>query len=125
MNAHQALTKLRKAIGPKIGWRQNRNALEEAGRVEQLEKAHDLRVVEEQLKAQVDELHNKLLSDPEYQRLKKLYHDARKQRERALGMSHHYPIQVGRNGDLFFTVLVEGDNWEDVIARAKQKGILK
>jgi hypothetical protein len=26
---------------------------------------------------------------------------------------------------MFFEIKVQGDNWEDVIARAKEKGILK
>ena len=64
--------------------------------------------------------------DTEYIRLRDQFNDVRQRAELASSTSHRYPLSVGRNiNGMFFEIKVEGDNWEDVIARAKEKGILK
>jgi len=125
MNAHQALTKLRKAIGPKIGWHENNKALDAAGRAAADIEATKLREQERALKAEVDALRAKLLDVPEYIELCKRLSIVRKRADNEQSASHRYRITVGKSMDIFFHVIVEGDNWEDVIARAKEKGILK
>lgn len=121
MNKQQALAKLRKQIGPKIAWNENRYALTAEQRAEQAEKARDLRELETKLKADLEALRAKLLSDPAYVTLSAAWQSAREQRERAFGLARMKPIQVGRNSGLFFHVMLEGDTWAEIVEKAEQQ----
>ncbi len=125
MNANQAIARLRKAIGPKIAWEERRDAPDAAERQRQNNVATELRIDENRLKKELDALREKLLGVPDYIYLRDRLNDVRQRQQLASSTSHRYAIRVGRMGELFFTCLVEGDNWADVVARAKEKGILK
>lgn len=126
MNAHQAIARLRKAIND-IAYKENPKALDKDERAKQRELGKELTIQESNLKTQIDVLRLKLLDVPEYIDLMKKLSVVRKQRETAFSRAHQHRITVGTlTKDLgMFHVRVEGDNWEDVIAKAKEKGILK
>lgn len=126
MNAHQALAKLRKAI-PSIAYRENKNALDKDERQKHLDLARELGIKESNLRTELEVLRNKLLDVPEYKALRDELNVTRNWRESNLIKAHTQKISVGSiTKDLgLFHVKVEGDNWEDVIARAKEKGLLK
>lgn len=125
MNATQALARLRKAIGPKILWRENPGAPNAAEREAARIQARELRDQQETLQVALQARRDELLRDPEYVHLREQFNDVRQRADLASAASHRRRLSVGRMGDMFFNVMVEGDNWEDVIARAKEKGILK
>ena len=117
MNQKQAIAKLTKIIGPKIGWRINSKALDEAGRAEQLEAGKAMRATERTLKDALDARRAELLKDPVYVDLRNRWNVAKDAADKALSRSHSKPIEVGRTGELFFTVLASGDSWEDVVEK--------
>lgn len=125
MNAKQALARLRKVIGPKIAYKENKHGLDAAEREREKNIATELRIDANRLKVELDALREKLLLDTEYVYLRDRYNSVKQRADLAASASHRHKLSVGRMGELFFTVLVEGDNWEDVIEKAKEKGILR
>lgn len=126
MNQRQALAQLRKHIGKDIAWREN----PKAGTAEEREAHHakcaQLREEETAVKAQWEALRQKLLSDPEYVALTERLKTLREEKQRESSFSHAYPLTVGRvhngeSGFRFFRVLIQGDTWEDVVAKASQQ----
>jgi hypothetical protein len=115
MNQKQATAKLKKIVGKKLAWRINSNALAQAERDEQSAVCRSMRETEKALKAALDEMRAKLLNDPVYVQLRADWNAAKDAADRALSKSHRKPIEVGRMGELFFTVLASGDSWADVI----------
>lgn len=125
MNAQQALARLRKAIGPKVAYEERKDAPDLEERERQRNIATELRIDQNRLKVELDALREKLLSNTEYVYLRDRFNDVRQRAELAEAASHRHRLRVGKMGELFFTTLVQGDNWEDVIAKAKEKGILR
>jgi hypothetical protein len=117
MNEKQAIAKLRKVIGQGIAWQYSRGALNAAGRDSEREKARALRTEEHALKEQLDALRAKLLADPEYVALRKRWSDTKDSADRASSLSYSKPIKVGRNGAMFFTVLADGDTWDEIVTK--------
>lgn len=71
---------------------------------------------------QLTERRNALLAaDPEYQQLKEEFSRASKQKDELGYTSRRYRFTAGTMGDLFFTVLAQGDSWEEVIAKLTKK----
>jgi len=62
-----------------------------------------------------------LAADPEYQRLLAGYRLAKKEAEHLGGLSRQYKIEVGRDQGLFFHVDAQGDSWEEIIKKLKER----
>jgi hypothetical protein len=117
MNERQAIAKLKKKIGPKIGWRYNKGALDAEGREQERQRLIAMRAEEEALKEALDAMRAKLLADPEYVQLRERWHNAKEAADMARSRSYVHPITVGRMGDMFFTVVADGDTWDDVVQK--------
>jgi len=124
MNQTQALAKLKKLLGPKVGYRINakaptadeRQAAREGLESLQLEAAAADRARE----ARLAEL---LANDADYQRLKAETLAAKRALVDARATVNCYRITVGVSGSMFFSVMAEGDHWDEVvgIVAAKHK----
>lgn len=124
MNQAQAISKLRKLLGPKLAYRISKTALRADARAEAAVKARELlekkRAVEEALQKRRAEL----LADPTYQSLKAESEALGNEHERARSLTLHKPITVGRTEGIFFSVEAEGDSWAEVVAKvAEKKGV--
>jgi len=120
MNKSQAITKLRKLIGPKLGYRVNPKAADAAGRAEAHKLAQELAAKQAITKAAMMKRRDELLSDPEYQALRAEYDRGGKEHGRALSLAVGQRISVGRLNDMFFHVMADGDNWDEVITKIKE-----
>lgn len=120
MNQTQALAKLKKIIGPKFGYRINKDAPgpeeRERRRAEFLRTRDAMKAADEARAARLVEV---LAADAEYQRLKAA-HAAAKREHEAVPSYHHKRITVGRVGSLFFTTIADGDCWAEVVDRATE-----
>jgi|SoiMethySBSTD1v2_1073268.scaffolds.fasta_scaffold1150281_2 hypothetical protein len=117
--AHKQITKI---LGKKWGWHMNKGAPGAEKRQEAyllFKKVSDRR--EEFGKAMQARSAELLAADPEYQRLLAGYSLARKEAEHLSGLSRHYKITVGRDEGLFFHIKAEGDSWEEIIKKLKER----
>lgn len=121
MNQTQALSTLKRLVGPKLGYRVD-NKAPGAEEREQLitrkrETAARVRAILEALDARRQAV---LAADAEYQRLR-AEHQAAKSLHEAIPSPYHKRITVGRVGSLFFSVIADGDNWAEVVEATKAK----
>lgn len=121
MNQTQALSKLKKIIGPKLGYRIDKDAPD----ADERERRHaeflrTLAVMKAADQARADRLAALLASDAEYQRLE-TDHAAAKREHEAVPSYHHKRITVGRIGSMFFSVVAEGDCWAEVVEKASKQ----
>lgn len=122
MNQKQAIAKLRKIIGGKLGYRTNNGALNAEQREAQAALSRSLREKERELKEALDARRAELLKDPVYVDLRTRWNAQKDAADAALSKSHRKPIEVGRYGELFFTVLASGDNWDEVVTQLSEGG---
>lgn len=122
MNQTQALAKLRKLLGPKMGYRINDKALpadKRAGASLLLrETVARLKEVEGVMHARSDAL---LSQDAEYQTLRKRVNELTKERGALTSACMHQRITVVTTGAMFNSVQAEGDNWDDVVRQVTSK----
>jgi len=124
MNQTQALAKLKKLLGPSVGYRINAKAPTADERAELREGFPALQRAEEETKAAREaRLVELLAGDARYQELKAAATAASKAAAEARGRLYRHRITVGVSGSMFFSVMAEGDNWDEVVAvvAAKQK----
>jgi len=117
MNRKQAIAKLKTIVGPKLGYHEPRNALDAEGRAEQREIARSLRVEECALRTALDERRAELLSDPVYVDLRTRLNAKKAEADKAQARSHRKPIQVGKQGEVFFHILADGDTWAEIVEK--------
>lgn len=117
MNQSQALAKLKKIIGPKLGYRVDQKAPDaderERRREEYLRTRDAMKASDEARAARRVEV---LAADAEYQRLKAAYLEAKRVHD-AVPSFNTKRITVGRSGAMFFSVVAEGDTWAEVVER--------
>jgi hypothetical protein len=126
MNQTQALSALKKILGPKLGYRINPKAATAEEREEAQAQRPELRAAREAAQAAMEARRLAILEgDAEYQRLKAEWTKAKKAAEENAGASTSYRITVGTVSDVgglgFFHVKAEGDNWDDVITKLRDK----
>lgn len=121
MNQTQAIAVLKKIIGPKFGYRVDPKAPDvderERRRAAMKEAADAVRAADA---ARVERLNAVLAADAEYQRLKAEHAAARKRHEQ-IPSPYHKRVTVGRVSSMFFSVVADGDNWQEVVAAVKTK----
>lgn len=120
MNQKQALEKLRKVIGPKLGYRINKNAPDAEKREEIRAAWTEAKRVADAAVAARKARYEALLADALYQELKAKAAAAEKVAEVAKVGLYAKRITVGRIGGMFFSVVAEGDNWAEVVAKATE-----
>lgn len=124
MNQTQALAKLKRLLGPKLGYRINAKAPTADERAELRAGFDELQAAEKAAEAAREaRLVELLANDAAYQRLKAEAIAAKKAAADVRGKLYRYRITVGVSGAMFFSVMAEGDNWDEVvrIVAAKHK----
>lgn len=120
MNQTQALAKLKQIIGPKLGYRIDKDAPGPDER--ERRRAEFLRTRDAMMeadKARAERLAEVLAADAEYQRLKAAHAEAKRAHE-AVPSYHRKRITVGRVGSMFFSVVADGDCWAEVVEKASK-----
>ena len=118
MNQAQAITKLRKVIGAKLAYRTDKGAPDADGRAAIRAEWIVAKQVADQAEAARKARYEELLKDPEYQRLKAVAVAANKAAENKRAGLLRHRITVGRDQGFCFSVVAEGDNWDEVVANA-------
>lgn len=120
MNQTQALAKLRKLLGPKLGYQLNKNALNASGR-EKARAEHQAAIARKNTAKDAVQARRiwLLANDAEYQGLLAQYDGAHKESDSLGGGRYTCPIVVGVSSGLFFSVKAEGDNWQEVVAKVE------
>jgi hypothetical protein len=121
MNQTQAIAKLRKLLGPKMGYRVDPKALAAEEREQMLEQSRQLRVQRDELRAARDALRAELLSDPRYVELCKQAKALEEAQMSAYSRATHKRVTVGRVSSLFFHQVADGDNWAEVVEAVQAK----
>lgn len=121
MNARQAIAKLRQLTGQHVGYYESPGALDTEQRAVAHVKTTAARRMERDAKARLDELRVELLKDPAYVALRNEWSTLRDEANALSSSAYRCRLTVGRNSGGFFHVLFEGDNWEDVVAKALAK----
>ena len=116
MNQTQAITKLKRLLGPKLGYRIDPKALDAEGRESARVLARELTAKKIAAEEAMNARRAELLRDPIYQGLRREFSSLRDQQEQAQGAARHMRITVGTTGGVFFNVKAEGDNWDEVVA---------
>ena len=116
MNRTQAIAKLKKVLGPDMGYREDPKALLAEDREAVQVKRDVVRDVHNVIKADLEKRRQEILAaDEEYQRLSREYQRTRKALEALNGNLFARRVTVGKCSDLFFSVKAEGDNWQEVV----------
>ena len=121
MSPAQAQAALKRMFGKAAAWRYDENALKGEAREALQAEYPSIQQRRDAAKAAMEARRAELLSDPEYLRLCVEYRAAREEADKTLGRIHHRRVTVGHINGLFFTVVAEGDNWQDAIDNAKAK----
>lgn len=121
MNNSQALTKLRKLLGPNAGFRVDLSAPDAEGRAAAKARSEELRAARDAAAAARDKKLAELTADPEYQRLVAEAKAAREAHQRNASTSLHYPITAGVVSSLFFRVEAQADTWNGIFEALEAK----
>lgn len=118
MNQTQALAKLRKIIGPKLGYRIDPKA--PTGEEREVMRAHfqEATAIVQAAEAARMARYNELLNgDAQYQLLKVAAKAAGEAKERTKSNLYRKRITIGVNNSLYFSVRADGDNWDEVVGK--------
>jgi hypothetical protein len=121
MNITQAKAAMRRLIGTKAMWRYDEKAPDADERAQLHACLPTFQKAREAAKVALQERRAELLVDPEYLRLKQRWEIADKEVSQTMARAHHYRVTVGRDSGFAFTVMAEGDNWQDAIDKLKEK----
>lgn len=121
MNAAQALSALKRLLGPNAGIKDYRAPSSpeqrDAERALYIERRATKDAVAAAMKARSDAI---LAADPEYLRLRAEYEAARAVLEKT-GHGMHYRYRAGTLGKLFFTVEAEADTLQELVDKVRAK----
>jgi hypothetical protein len=120
MTRQEALKRLRKMLGPKLGYRVDPSAPSPDEREEARARVAALAEARTQAEAAMQARQRELLQDPEYQRLRAEWQEAKKVADRNAGKLYHFKFTAGVSNGMFFHVRAQGDSWEDVFAKLKK-----
>jgi len=111
-----AIKKLAKLLGKSMGYRVDPAAPTADERAEAKEQLPALiEAVSKAEQAMNERRRSVLAADTEYQTLHAAYIDVRKCKASVAGKLHSFKFTAGQSGDLFFSVMGQGDSWEQVI----------
>lgn len=118
-----AIKKLGSLLGKDFGYRVDAQAPSAEERAAAREQAKALNQQwTEASKAEAERVKIILAADADYQRLRAEVIQLRKAKDNAWSQSRRYRFTVGKTvAGLFFSVMAEGDSWEDVIAKLATK----
>jgi hypothetical protein len=117
MNQQQALTKLKKVLGPKMGYQVNPKALKAEERAAASEQIRAVNQKKREVEAAMTARREELLGDPAYQALKAELDALQKKGGALMGKAYTKPITVGVMGGVCFHVRADGDTWSEVVAK--------
>lgn len=113
-----AIKRLGKLLGKEMGYRVDPKAATAEEREEAKQRLPELTAERVRLDKAVNDRRAALLAgDQEYQSLLASYRAARKAAQETGGVTNSYKITVGNSvAGMFFSVMAQGDSWEEVIA---------
>lgn len=121
MNATQALTALRKLLGPKAGIQDSGKASSPEQRAAERELYLARKAIKDAAAAAMTSRREAILAaDSEYQR-RRAEHDAARALLEKTGHGYRYRYMAGTLGALFFTVEAEGDTLQEVVDKVRAK----
>ena len=117
-----AVKKLVKLLGKKFGYRIDNKAASREEREAAQEALKPAWAKRDALREKKEARFRAILAaDAEYQSLYTAHLAARDEVDRLSSITRHHKITVGTCSSMFFSVVAEGDSWEDVIAKVQQK----
>lgn len=119
MQRQEALNRLRKILGNKLGYRVDPDAPSQEERDHAREAQAGLTAARVEAEKAMQERQRVLLQDAEYQRLKQAWKEAREAAAKNAGLAMRFKFTVGVSNDLFFHVKAQGDSWEEIFAKLK------
>jgi flagellar biosynthesis chaperone FliJ len=124
MNREVAIKKLGKMLGKAFGYRVDPKAPTADEREEAKQQLPALTAARQQAEEAMNARKRAVLAaDEQYQQLVTDYRAARERASKMHAMTHHFRITVGTSNDLFFSVMAQGDSWEDVIEQLNGKTV--
>lgn len=121
MNNAQAMSKLKKLFGPKAAYRIDPRAPDadarEVAQARMPELIESVKITEAALLAR----RAVLLADPEYVKLRAEFTAAKDAKEKASSLTYWYRISAGVSSSLCFEIKAQGDTWNDVFAKLKER----
>jgi chromosome segregation ATPase len=126
MDKHVAIKKVHQILGKGFGYRENPKAGTKDDREKAKAELKGANAERDRLRAALEAKKQTILSaDAEYQKALATYREARKRVEALSSKSHSYRVTVGNThsagGFGFFSVMAEGDNWEEVLEKVTKK----
>lgn len=121
MNQTQAIAKLRKLLGSKLGYRIDKDAPDAEQREKIREAWQAAKQIADAAEAARDARYKELLQDARYQELKAAAIDTKKAAEMARSGMYRKRITVGRVTGPFFSIDADGDNWDEVVETVANK----
>lgn len=115
------LVELHKLLGPTAGYQENKKAPDGDGRAEAREKGIALKSSLDALNERIKVRRAELLNVPDY---KEMIEESRRldiQRQEAFSRAMSKRFTVGTIGPLFFSVVTDGDTWEEVMKTLREK----
>jgi hypothetical protein len=119
VNAKQAISKLGKLLGKNLGYRLDDGALVGEAREAAKERARELKAAQTLVQNAVEAKRAELLRDPDYVALCAGLKAAAEAHQKAQGKAYRRRIVVGTSGSMFFHVVAEGDNWDEVVEKVE------
>jgi uncharacterized protein YfiM (DUF2279 family) len=117
-----AIKRLGKLLGKSMGYRVDPKAPTAEEREEALRQLPALNAETQQAEKAMQDYRTALLAgDQKYQELVATWQDVRKRRSKTVSITHHFKITVGNGNGMFFSVMGQGDSWEDVIRQVEKK----
>ncbi len=118
-----AIKRLGKLLGKEMGYRIDPKAPTPEARAEAKAKLPALIAARQEASKAVEDRRVALLQgDQQYQELTAAYRALRKETDQTASIARHYKITVGNSvAGMFFSVMAEGDSWEEVIEKVSAR----
>lgn len=115
MNQSQAIAKLKAALGRGFAYRLDPKAPKPAQRQDAADKLRAALLCKKSAADAAKARYEELLKDPKYVKLRAEADALSKECDKLAATTRHYPITVGVNNGMWFSIKAEGDNWQEVV----------
>lgn len=119
MTRTDAVRRLKRLIGPKFHWQEDKRPSSPEARASASTEAQRIKGERDAAKLELEEMRRRLLSDPDYQALSAKVVWLNKELDNARWAACHHRIDVGTLNEIFFMVKAHGDNWADVVRKVE------
>jgi predicted nucleic acid-binding Zn-ribbon protein len=118
MTRQEAIKKLRRLLGDKLGYRVDPDAPSKEEREAARAALHAARAEHERIDKELFARKQAICAaDSEFQRLRVALKEARERQSKLASLAHRKKFTVGTSSEMFFHVKADGDSWEECIAK--------